>query len=170
MTLIVEDGTIVAGANSYVGLEEADLYFETHPYYSANWSDLGDEEKEAFLIYATTSVENLFVWKGYAVSTAQFLGWPRQGAFDKYGKPYPEDSIPQNLKLGVMELAVASSSGDAFATPSSAGLEELKVDVIELKFSGSSGGSGPVPSYALSLLKDLGVYAAGSRVIKAIPG
>lgn len=171
MALIVEDGSIVEGANSYVTLDEADTYFETHPYYSANWSELNDDQKESYLVYATNSAENLFTWKGYPVSLAQSLGWPRVGAYDKYGIGYPDDSIPAKLKMGIMELAVASSSGDAFAAPSSAGLEEVKIDVIELKFSGSSGGAGgPIPSYALSLLRDFGTYAAGSRVIRAVPG
>lgn len=171
MALIVEDGSIVEGANSYVSLDEADTYFETHPYYSANWSDLNDDQKESFLIYATTTIENLFTWKGYASNLAQPLGWPRVSVYNKYGTPLTDNVIPNNLKMAQMELAVNAAAGDSFATSSSAGLDEVKIDVIELKFSSSStSGAGPVPSYALSLLSDLGVYSAGSRVIRAVPG
>lgn len=169
MALIVEDGTIVAGANSYVSLAEADNYFENHPYYSANWSELSDEQKEAFLTYATRSADTLFRWKGYPVSLAQNLGWPRTAAYDKYGLEYLSTAIPNGIKLGIMEMAVSAASADVYAPSSSAGLEEVKIDVIELKFD-MTPSTQLVPTYALSLMRDFGVYGAGSRVIKAIPG
>lgn len=167
MALIVEDGSVVAGANSYVSLNEADNYFEYHPYYSANWADLDDDKKEAFLSYATSVVDQLFRWKGYPVSLAQNLGFPRTCLTDKYGNSIPEGSIPMNLKKGVMEMAVTSSMGNSFETSSSLGLEQVKIDVIELKFDKTEA-TPLIPAYALSLLKDYGTYSAGSRVIKAI--
>jgi hypothetical protein len=82
MSLIVEDGSIVAGANSFISLADADAYFEVRG--NAAWSAADDDAKTAALIRATDYLTRHYVWKGATVKQAQALCWPRSPS-----SPYP---------------------------------------------------------------------------------
>ncbi|QQO39163.1 hypothetical protein SPHG1_42 [Salmonella phage SPHG1] len=66
-TLVVEDGSIVPGANSYVSAAEVDLLIQpgTDPYYQA--------------AKAAIRLDNQFNWLGRKVSKTQNMAWPRTG-------------------------------------------------------------------------------------------
>lgn len=169
MPIIVETGSGLSNANSYATLEEADAYFETHPYYSDNWNALGTPDKESLLILASSQLDALITWRGNVGSYAQSLAWPRYGVIDDEGRLLSISAVPQRVKFAVFELAFNLSRGDQYAASSSAGISKLKIDVIELQFTGSTAIT-PVPAAALLLLKGLGAYAFGSRVRKVIVG
>jgi len=67
--------TAIKGTNSYVSLEEADLYFETR-IANVDWFDSYSEDKEIALVTATSIIDNSS-WAGRAVSETQALAWPR---------------------------------------------------------------------------------------------
>lgn len=167
--MIVEDGTGKAGATSYVSLAEADAYFQNHPYYADAWEELGEPDKERYLVSATMSLDTMMRWLGVIRSPMQALGWPRSGVVDHEGRTISNTAVPKRVKDATCELAFHHSKGDPFAPQSSQGLEALKIDVIELQFSQSSAPA-PVPAAALALVTSLGAYAFGSRIRKVLVG
>lgn len=132
VTLIVEDGSIVAGANSYITLVEADDYAEMRGNTTA-WDALTDDLKNARIAYATKVVDEYFVWEGYRTSSEQVLEWPRSGAPDcggqiigqsalsgrrAYGTVYLDSNvIPQELKDAVAEMAIELAASDRVSAP-----------------------------------------------------
>lgn len=98
MALIIEDGTQVANANSYV--TEAELT----AYATARGITITDDTEE-LLIKAMDYIESLeFI--GLKVSSTQPLSWPR--AFVIIDTYYVNiDMIPQELKNGQIEVALA---------------------------------------------------------------
>lgn len=168
-TIIVEDGTGLSSANSYVTLEEADAYFESHAFYADNWEELGAIDKERLLVTASRQLDALVTWRGFIVFSAQGLGWPRSGVIDDEGRLVARDYIPSQIKEAVCELAFYLSRGDPYAATSSEGIERLKIDVIELQFTGSAVVR-PVPMAALLVLKGLVESTFNTRVRRVITG
>ena len=99
MTMIVEDGSIVANANSYMSLVEFQAY----------WTDRNTiitqtaVEQEAALIVSTQYIDQNYDWKGSIVSSVQALDWPRSGATDGEGRAIASNIIPQQLKNALAE-------------------------------------------------------------------
>lgn len=103
MAIIVEDGTVVTGANSYIS--EAELT----AYATARGVTLsGDTEQ--LLIKAMDYIESLdFIGLKYVIS--QPLQWPRWGVvIDGYYEQV--EDIPQLLKDGLAEVAIAIDNGE----------------------------------------------------------
>jgi len=83
MTIIVEDGTIVANANAWGTLVDADTYHEDRG--NTSWAAATDEDKEAAMIRASAGLESKYRerWIGFksnfnTVTAPQFLAWPRK--------------------------------------------------------------------------------------------
>jgi hypothetical protein len=104
MTLIVEDGTGLPNAESYVSVAEADTYFTSlgNPAWAADTA-----AKEVALRKATQYLDDTYQWKGKLVSDTQALGWPRTGVYDSEGRDI-SDSVPVKLKKAAFELALTS--------------------------------------------------------------
>lgn len=104
MALIVEDGTGLPTANSYVTLEEADAYF----------ADLGSEDwyaDPAAIINATQAVDLLYSsrFRGSRLTQEQALAFPRSAFADANG--FTRSGIPTELKKAVFELALLHLQG-----------------------------------------------------------
>lgn len=110
--LIVEDGNLVEGANSYISLEEATAYQQR--FNRQDWLNLSEDEKKASLIKATQYVDNLFTWKGRRKYQAQELGFPRVMLFDLDG--FEVKGIPARLKQAICEAAYYGYQTDLFQT------------------------------------------------------
>lgn len=83
MAIIVEDGTIVAGANAYASLSDLDTYHEDRG--NTAWVNADDETKEAAMLRATAGLESHYRerWIGFKsnhndANAPQFLSWPRK--------------------------------------------------------------------------------------------
>jgi hypothetical protein len=174
LTLVPEDGTGLANANSYLTLIQADDYFSSHPYYADPWNDLGNLDKNNVLAAATSQLDALFRWRGAVAVATQALGWPRVGAYDDEGRLVSSTIVPRAVRNATCELAIFISRGDAFAPASNTGIDRLKIDVIELQFSQTQNGAprlnAPVPAAALLALRGLGEYTLGSRTRRVMVG
>lgn len=99
MSLTIEDGSIVADAESYASVAElvtfAAQYGKTLPSSSA--------DKEALLRRAALAMDAMN-WKGCRVSADQVLSWPRYDVC-RNGFIEASDAIPANIKKGQMALA-----------------------------------------------------------------
>jgi len=134
-TLIVEDGSIVANANTYVDVAFVDTYATDHGL--PLWTGTADE-KNAAILNAMTLIESK-PYKGYPSFKGQELVWPRQGV-TLYGWDVDFDDIPSRVTSAQAEAAIR-----AITSPLSpdlcrgGGIKREKVDVIETEyFAGAS--------------------------------
>jgi hypothetical protein len=77
LTLVKEDGTGKADANSYAAVADADSYFEAHLYASA-WTAATATTKAAALVMATRLVDSQYQFNGFRAHDTQALQWPRE--------------------------------------------------------------------------------------------
>src|SRR5258706_465381 len=99
MTIIVEDGTHPAGANSYISVADADSYHSTRG--NSTWTEAStspDQGKTAALIRATKAIDSRYRGRfpGFRTNGRyQSLDWPRTAAYDIEGNPIVGTEIPQ---------------------------------------------------------------------------
>lgn len=105
--MIVEDGTGMTDANSYVDVIFADSYFSTRGY--SKWGELSDEEKEVFLIRGSEYINYAFDYYGKKSNPSQSMKFPRVELVDDEG--YLVKGIPMVLKEAVCECAKIISNG-----------------------------------------------------------
>jgi hypothetical protein len=114
MTIIVEDGTGLANAVSYISVTDADAY---HLSMAATlWANMTDPEKESCLIRATNYMVQKYRlrWKGQRYVATQRLDWPRYGVVisDNYATTeVSNDTVPEEVKNACAELALRASIG-----------------------------------------------------------
>lgn len=130
MSLIVEDGSIVAGALSYVSVADADTYHAARG--MTTWAGLQQSEKEQALVRATDFMLGRYRgrWKGAKVRYQQPLDWPRVGVTPDdaqnpfstqngygYGYKYtiPYTTVPPEVKNACCELALRAAAGPLLA-------------------------------------------------------
>lgn len=134
--LIVEDGSIVANANSFVTDDEFKSYADlrnidipaTQP------------DREALLILAVDylfSIESQL--QGYRTDSTQTLPFPRTGVCLNQ-RPMDSSFIPQNVKNAQMELAIQAGQADILISEQSQSLASFNVDGVysETYFNGGS--------------------------------
>ena len=103
MPLIVEDGTLPAGANSFASVADADAYHAAR--LTAAWTDeLAEIQKEAALIRASDWLNRKVMWNGRKASRSQRMAWPRSGVVTQDGEIAP-DEIPAEVVEACCELA-----------------------------------------------------------------
>jgi len=107
MALIIETGSIVAGADSFATVAEFATYAGN--YGRAVPSD--DEEVEALLRRAALQMDAL-AWNGALLSPYQSLSWPRYGVMID-GWAVPSNEVPAKVKLGQMALAAEIYADDS---------------------------------------------------------
>lgn len=107
MDLIVEDGSIVENANSYVSLNDARDYADIRGL-SELFSD--DGKLTAALIRAMDYLNAINDYQGSIVDDTQNLPWPRQKVVVS-GIEVFTDTIPYLLKKIQIELATAVLNG-----------------------------------------------------------
>ena len=132
MSFLVEDGTGVAEATSYVTVAEADEFFQDTGR-STEWGTNVSLKQEA-LVRGSLYVDQVFSARflGSRLSRAQGLHWPRENVCLD-GEEIPIDEIPVELKRGVMEYTFDSFTDELLPNPPSPALklERTKIDVIE---------------------------------------
>jgi hypothetical protein len=113
VSLIVEDGSIVAGAESYIDATYADTYHSNRGNTAWTGSSL---VKEAALRRATDYMQQAYRnrWKGFRTNAAlQALDWPRQNVLidDSVLNAWIDlHTIPMEVKNAQAELALKALS------------------------------------------------------------
>ncbi len=103
MTIIVEDGTGLANANSYCSEDTLDTYCDDRGI------TLADGDAEAALVRATAWIDNTYRTRfaGWQVRLrAQALQWPRIGVYDLNGIYVATDSVPIEIVQATCEAAI----------------------------------------------------------------
>lgn len=107
MSLTVEDGSGMAGAESYVTVAEVTTYWgnRTQDAISALWTAATTAVKEGACREAASYLDAVYgpFYKGQRQGYVQGLLWPRSNAKDDAGYALP--AIPDELKKAMAELA-----------------------------------------------------------------
>jgi len=103
--LLVEDGSIVVNANTYLNLTTAEPYVaKTRG--ETTWAALTNEVQADYLKLATQYLETHFRWYGNTHSDSQQLQWPRSKNYDDKGRVMTAGTIPDQIKRAEAWLAV----------------------------------------------------------------
>ncbi len=121
MALIVEDGTGLANAESYISVADADTYHSNRNVTA--WAALSTPIKEGCLRKATDFIEGVYraVWKGTRMKSQinQALNWPRayvymdpflHGADGEFPYLFPNNVVPNEVKNACASLALRAST------------------------------------------------------------
>lgn len=121
MSLIVEDGTMPPGANSYASVEDADAYLV--PRGVSGWPSPSDPPdpnlaaKEAALIRASDWL-NTLLWKGERIDPLWTMAWPRAGVplskrdINGVMQFVPHNVVPVAVQRACIELAALIFAGE----------------------------------------------------------
>lgn len=184
--LIVEDGTMPEGANTYVSLADVDAYLVSRGLWETTPDDAGDSviaKKEAAIIRAFDAM-NTLNWAGDVPDWQRVTAWPRQnvpmpGVKPKPGEEptfLPDDMVPRAVVQAQMELAGLIYGGLNPLAPVERGgkivsmsesSKEGDVDVIggdSKSYSVTYAESAPVETYLPAVYGILGPY------LREIPG
>ena len=141
VTIIVEDGTRIANANSFLSLADANTFFEGHTN-AAAWTAATDDQKKAALVTATRLLDSYFQFIGFKTSDSQALQWPRVEALDinqysgdLYHDPinninsgyFDEDEIPRVLIDAECEFARYLLEGNRLGDTAGKGIREFEL-------------------------------------------
>jgi hypothetical protein len=121
MSLIVENGSGLANAESYISVADADIYHSNRG--NADWASLTTTAKEQSLRKATDYIEQVYRLRflGYRHTEAQALSFPRDEVQRKdftylnQFSFYPNDVVPVEVAYACADLGLRSSAGDLAA-------------------------------------------------------
>lgn len=135
--LIVEDGSIVADANSYVTYDYALAYHALRG--NSAWA-LGTVLNQQYaIIRATQAIDSIYKgkWKGTPTEYGtQELEWPRSGVAVG-ANTLDNDLIPTALKKAVCEAALRELTSPNSMTPDlerGGEIKRVKADVVEVEY------------------------------------
>lgn len=150
MALIIEDGTIVADANSYVTVAEARSYCSSRGLTIPE----NDTELEALIVSGFDYLESL-LFKGNVIEPHQPSKWPREEVYVN-GEELDSSVIPTDLKNANARLSFEATLTDLLPTGSGPEVVREKVDVVEVQYA-ESGSSSVAPNFRAvdALLQDL---------------
>jgi hypothetical protein len=127
LTLIKEDGTGLANANSYASVADGDAYHEAHLYATA-WTGATADNKAAALVMATRLIDAEFQFGGVRMVAAHALQWPRVNCPDPdTGDMVAATNVPKAVVQATCELARELLLADRTAAPAGEGLKYQNV-------------------------------------------
>lgn len=135
--LIVEDGSIVADANSYVTYDYALAYHALRG--NSAWAAGSELNQQYAIIRATQAVDSIYKgkWKGTPTEYGtQELEWPRQDV-EVNGVALDDDLIPTALKKAVCEAALRELAEANSMTPDldrGGEIKRVKADTVEVEY------------------------------------
>lgn len=163
--LVLEDGSIVAGANSYASIAQANSYLRAQAR-ASDWDALDNVTKAGRLIAATAYLDAHARWCGTIVSDDQALGWPRSDAIDKHGRELADDEIPAAVRNAVIEIARVGE----ITTERSRAKLAVSVGPVSTRYADYDPTQGPGRyAFALALVSDLviGSVTGSMRLVRA---
>lgn len=122
MALVVEDGTGLVNANSYISESFADTHHDDRG--NTKWGAGSSADQQSALIRAADYIDKRWgIWfRGIKGSSTQALQWPRVGAFDNSG--YVLDGVPVLLEKASAEYALRALLNNVLAPDPSASVPE----------------------------------------------
>lgn len=164
MSLIVENGSGLASAESYISVADADTYHANRG--NEDWAALTTTEKEQLLRAATDYMVAVYRlrWDGYRYVNTQALDWPRiyvpvrdicsVNAFPQY---VDFDVVPVQVQNACAEFALKANSETLLDDQSQVTIRE-RVGPIEVEYDKFS----PQSKRYLQIESTLSIYFASS--------
>lgn len=111
MAFVVEDGSGLSTATSWISVADADTYATEVGLTS--WTGTTNAKQTA-LIKAQRYITQVYrgSWKGVRSNETQALDWPRYGVYDVDGWLIASTTIPQALKDAQVELAARALTAE----------------------------------------------------------
>lgn len=167
MAIVVEDGSGLANADSYLSVDDADTFHAAQGNPST-WSTSTTPQKEAALRQATLYMDSRYGqrWLGRRINSTMSLRWPRTGIFDRDGISVEDDAVPTGVKNATAYIALKIREGDTLIPDVDASTNAISesVQVGAISISSTYAGEGTTaPAYPMAdmLLGDL-ITAAGT--------
>ena len=155
MALVVEDGTGLADADSYISLTGARAYAEKY----GVTLPTNDAAVEVALRQGCQYVElQEKCFSGSRLTTTQALAWPRTGAVDAYGVEHIDGEIPARIGFAQVYAAAEYAAGtDVRATDDGKAVasEEVTGAVAVSYFNNGKTGGAVVITRAMDALSPL---------------
>ncbi len=132
--MILEDGSGVEGANSYVSEDTFTTYCDDRGITPA------DGDIEPALVRATTAIDAMYGSRFPGSKTNgrdQALLWPRTGATDADGEEIADDEIPVEIMNAVFEAAVRELTSPGSMQPDlerGGSIKRLKAGSVEVEY------------------------------------
>lgn len=166
MALIVETGSIIANADTFISLVDAEAYIAAKVAPS-EWTAASDIAKESALRVGTIIVNSRYRYAGKLVNpTTQPLNWPRYDAYDSEERFYDSETIPKIIKDAVCEFALIHIRDGDLTEPDDEEVKKVKLDVMEIEnFTRDDGGSSQ-PNYRFidEMIRPLLANKGGSKI------
>lgn len=132
MSIVVEDGTGLSTATSYVSLADANAWHAARG--NAAWALASEANREIALVRATAALDMLD-YIGIKSDDDQALGWPRVNAVDR--DYYEITGVPTPLKSAVCAGALLELATSGALTPAldrSSWTTREKVGSVEVEY------------------------------------
>jgi len=142
--IVVEDGSIVANANSYIDYDYAESYHALRG--NSAWADGNSIDKEYAIIRATQAVDSIYKsqWEGNQTEYGtQELEWPRKDVWIN-NVELSDSLIPTALKKAVCEAALRELASPNSLTPDldrGGKIKKVKADTVEVEYMEGASGS-----------------------------
>jgi len=180
VTIIKEDGSGLANANSYATVADGNAYANERLRVDS-WTTATDDDKARALIMATRQIDTEIQFNGYKNSQTQALQWPRRlcpdpdsdqmsvilGGAGQIGPYLPENIVPPLVIQATCEQALVNLKAERSGDAQGQGIEEIELEgAMRIKF---SNGEAPLPISrdVLHLLDKYGMaIGSGSAVVK----
>lgn len=135
MALIVENGSIVANANSYITIAEYNAWANAR-FGSRDTAPGCDEDAESLILRAMDYFEaQNFIGEKYTKN--QDLQWPRSWVnIDGYA--VDSNEIPKQVKISIYELAYAEELGDSELETVARKVKRKKAGSVEIEYADNS--------------------------------
>lgn len=146
MAIIVEDGTVVATANSYITIDEFQAWAD------ARGISYGTDFTISQQLFRATDYFESLAFKGVKHTETQPMQWPRDDVYID-GYAVDSDEIPKEVKTAIYELIKLEIDGDSKLTPSEREVTSEQIDSIKITYKDNAGMKRSTPALDRALRK-----------------
>ncbi len=139
--LIIEDGTIIEDANSYITVTELNSFCSKYGLTIPSATKASTTMMEQAILRGMAFVESEYDFKGIKMEFDDPLEWPRYGVYDDQGVDLTIDDmafyqeIPNGLKNAVCRAAYEETvSVGALQSNLTSNVKRKKIDIMETEF------------------------------------
>lgn len=131
-TLIVEDGSVVTGANTYVSVADVDTYLADYGKTSDAWDSATADGKASAVLRASQIMRARYggQWRGEKTEKTQPMQWPRKDVRDYDGDEYSNVVVPPEVRQCQMEISLLVIAGEAVINDKVAKPPQIKRETV----------------------------------------
>lgn len=158
MALVVEDGTGLANAESYVSVADADAYHVD--FGNTAWASSTEPAKEAALRRATQYLDSRYRYRGEPLTDTQALAWPR--TINDAISDWPV----KRLADACCELAVRALAGGLYTDQTATAVTSKTVGPISVSYAETERNGGQIRFALIDDLLAAFVFGGGRASVR----